>query len=313
MVARIEHAGLPERAANRAVSAVQALQRGEAQVHGTEAPHFHEVGGVDALVDIAGTMLALESLDVDRAWCPAVVVGSGTVVRSEHGTLPAAPGPAASAILREAGFACRFVDAGHELVTPTGAAILAAVARPGPATMVPVLEGFGAGKHDPQERPNALRVFIGEATPATAVTRPIVLLEANIDDMQAELLAHARDRLLAEGALDAWLEPIAMKKGRAATKLCALAAAGDEPRLAALFLRETTTLGVRTTAYQRYEAEREVREVVTSLGTVQVKVSRHGGVERRKPEFEDVRRLAEGSGVPALDIYRQLERELGSG
>jgi hypothetical protein len=295
------------------VAAVQALQRGEALVHGTEAPHFHEVGGVDALVDIAGTMLALESLDVDRAWCPAVVVGSGTVVRSEHGTLPAAPGPAASAILREAGFALRFVDAGHELVTPTGAAILAAVARPGPVTMVPVLEGFGAGKHDPQERPNALRIFIGETTPAMALTRPIVLLEANIDDMPAELLAHARDRLLAEGALDAWLEPIAMKKGRAATKLCALVAAGEEPRVAGLFLRETTTLGVRTTAYERYEAEREVREVVTSLGPVRVKVSRHAGAERRKPEFDDVRRLAEETGLPALDIYRQLERELGSG
>jgi hypothetical protein len=204
------------------------------------------------------------------------------------------------------------VEAAHELVTPTGAAILAAVARPGAATIVPTLEGFGAGKHDPGDRPNALRIFIGESQAGTpeAGTRRISLLEANIDDMPAELLAHARDRLLAEGALDAWLEPIGMKKGRPGTKLCALVSSGDESRFAGLFLRETTTLGVRTTPYRRYEAEREVREFTTSLGTVRAKVSRYAGRERRKPEFDDVRRIAEETAMPALEVYRALEREL---
>lgn len=312
MLDRLEGADLPLRARTRAVATVRALERGEAAVHRTEAPHFHEVGGVDALIDIAGTMLGLDMLDVDEAVCPVVVAGSGTVVRSEHGMLPAAPGPAASAILREAGFALRFVEAAHELVTPTGAAILAAVARPGSATIVPTLEGFGAGKHDPGDRPNALRIFIGESQAGSpeAGTRRISLLEANIDDMPAELLAHARDRLLAEGALDAWLEPIGMKKGRPGTKLCALVSSGDESRFAGLFLRETTTLGVRTTPYRRYEAEREVREFTTSLGTVRAKVSRYAGRERRKPEFDDVRRIAEETAMPALEVYRVLEREL---
>ena len=313
MEERLEKGDLPDRARDRAVAAVAALRRGEASVHRTDKPHFHEVGGVDALVDIAGTMLALEQLEIAEAVCPVVVVGSGTVVRSEHGVLPAAPGPAAAAILREGGFALRFVEAAHELVTPTGAAILAAVARPGGATIVPAREGYGAGKHDPEGRPNALRIFIGEAEAGSSRTgtRPISLLEANIDDMPAELLAYARDRLLAEGALDAWLESIGMKKGRAGTKLCALVPGGEEARFAAMFLRETTTLGVRTTGYQRYEAEREVREVVTSLGTVRVKVSTAGGAARRKPEFEDVRRIAESTGLAAIEVYRQLEREVG--
>jgi uncharacterized protein (TIGR00299 family) protein len=312
MAERLEQGGLADRPRERAVAAVEALRRGEATVHRTNRPHFHEVGGIDALVDIAGTMLALELLDVAEAICPVVVVGSGTVVRSEHGVLPAAPGPAASAILREGGFPVRFVEAAHELVTPTGAAILAAVARPGVATIVPEREGYGAGKHDPEGRPNALRILFGETEAASSRmgTRAISLLEANIDDMPAELLAHARDQLLAEGALDAWLEPIGMKKGRAGTKLCALVPSGDEARFAGTFLRETTTLGVRTTAYQRFEAEREVRDVTTSLGPVRVKVSRFGSAERSKPEFEDVRRIAEARGEPAIEVMRQLEREL---
>lgn len=312
MVARLESAGLPDRARERAVAAVGWLERGEATVHRTDTPHFHEVGGIDALIDIAGTMLGLETLGVDDAVCPVVVAGAGTIVRSQHGALPAAPGPAASAILREAGFALRFVEAGHELITPTGAAILASVARPGPVTIVPAREGFGAGKHNPDDRPNALRIFIGESGgTVSGATRPITLLEANIDDMAAELLAHARDRLLAEGALDAWLEPIAMKKGRVGTKLCALVPQGDEPRFVDLFLRETTTLGVRTTAYYRYEADREIREYATSFGGVQVKVSRRGDHEWRKPEFEDVRRIAEQTGIPAIEVARTLEREIG--
>ncbi|MGI8926961.1 MAG: nickel insertion protein, partial [Tepidiformaceae bacterium] len=209
-----------------------------------------------------------------------------------------------------------------ELVTPTGAAILAAVAAPGPVTLRAHAHGAGAGSFDPPGRPNALRLFVGEAAqegisvaPAAAggalATRRLALLEANIDDMTPALLANARDRLLEEGALDAWLEPLAMKKGRAANKLCALVAAGEEPRYAALFLGETTTLGVRTTPYLRYEAERCVESFASSLGEVRVKVARWPGGERRTPEFEDVKALAAQLGRPALEVQRQLERELG--
>jgi uncharacterized protein (TIGR00299 family) protein len=307
---RIAGAGLPARVVERALAAVEALVGGEARAHATEAPHLHEAGGVDALIDVVGTMLAFEDLAVDEAWCPVVTVGSGAVVRSAHGAIPASPGPAAARILESAGFPMRFVEAGYELVTPTGAAILAAVAKPGACTIRVTAQGAGAGTMDPPGRPNALRIFVGEGLAAVAPARTVVQLEANLDDMAPALLAHARDRLLEEGALDAWLEPIGMKKGRAATKLCALAAEDAEGRFADLFLRETTTLGVRATGYRRYEAGRRIETVETSLGSVRVKVSEHAGVRRATPEFEDVKRIAAERGIPAIEVSRVLAREV---
>jgi hypothetical protein len=311
--ARISAAGLPPRVTERAHAAVEALVGGEARAHATEAPHLHEAGGVDALIDIVGTMLALEELGVEAGWCPVVTVGSGTITKSAHGAIPASPGPAAARILESAAFPLRFVEAGHELVTPTGAAILAAVAKPGPCTLRIDAQGAGAGTVDPPGRPNALRVFIGETAASDfPPAREVVQLEANIDDMPAALLAHARDRLLKEGALDAWLEPIGMKKGRAATKLCALVPAADESRFAGLFLAETTTLGVRATTYRRYEAERVIETASTSLGLVRVKVSEHNGRRRATVEFEDVKRLAAEHNLPAVEVQRRIDREVDS-
>jgi len=302
-------AGLDARVARRALAAVDWLERGEALAHNTAQPHLHEAGGVDAMIDIVGSMLALELLGVDDAACPVVTVGSGTIARTEHGPIPAAPGPAAAHILQQAGFALRFVESGHELVTPTGAAILAAVARPGPMTIVTSGHGAGAGTFDPPHRPNALRVFLG-VKPATLATRELVELAANIDDMAPSLLAHARDRLLEEGALDAWLEPIGMKKGRAASKLCALVPTDAEERFAGLFLRETTTLGVRVTNHRRYEAERRMETFASSLGPVRVKVAAFSGGERRSLEFEDIKALAAEHGLPAVEVQRRLEGEV---
>ena len=309
--ARISSAGLPPRVAARSLAAVDALVGGEALAHATEAPHLHEAGGVDALIDIVGTMLALEELGVDEAWCPIVTVGSGTITRSAHGVIPAAPGPAAARILEAAGFPMRFVEASHELVTPTGAAILAAVAQPGAATLTVSAQGAGAGTFDPAGRPNALRVFLGEPVAASiSPAREVVELAANIDDMPAALLAHARDRLLEEGALDAWIEPIGMKKGRSASKLCSLVPADQESRFADLFLRETTTLGVRVTTHRRYEASRSVETIETSLGSIRVKVSEHDGHRRLTPEFDDIKRLATELGRPAIEIDAILRRDL---
>ncbi len=314
MRALVRAGGLPGRVEQRSLAVIDALERGEARAHDTDAPHFHEAGGVDAVIDIVGSMIALELLGIDHCYCPVVTVGAGTIVKSEHGAIPAAPGPAAAHILQEAGFALRFVEASHELVTPTGAAILAAIARPTAATIVPSAHGAGAGTFDPPGRPNALRVFIGTETTNRALgsTRPLTELAANIDDMPASLLAQARDRLLEEGALDAWLEPIGMKKGRAATKLCALVHAGDEARFADIFLRETTTLGVRTTDYERYEAKRRIAPFESSLGRVRVKWREWAGEWRGAPEFEDVKALAAQLNRPALDVQRIIERELGS-
>lgn len=314
MRAKVRAAGLLPRVTERALAAIDWLERGERAAHGTVDAHFHEVGGVDALIDITGTMLAFEELGVDEAFCPSVTVGSGTIARTSHGPIPAAPGPAAANILQEAGFTLRFVDATHELVTPTGAAILAAVAKPGPAVITSRSHGYGAGTFDPPARPNALRVFLGQAARETiAPAREVILLEANIDDMPAALLAHARDRLMEEGALDAWIEPIGMKKGRAATKLCALVPAAEEARFASLFLRETTTLGVRTTTYRRYEAARRIETVETRFGPVRYKVSEFEGTTRRTPEFEDIKAIAARTGLTAVQLQRELDREEGGG
>jgi len=312
---KVRAAAFHPRVTERTLATIDRLERGEQAAHGAAAAHFHEVGGVDALIDIAGTMLALEARGVDAAFCPLVTVGSGTIAKTSHGMIPAAPGPAATHILQEAGFAVRFVESTHELVTPTGAAILAAIAKPGPALLTPTAHGYGAGTFDPPGRANALRVFLGTvaAGEAPAPSREVSLLEANIDDMPAALLAHARDRLMEEGALDAWLEPIGMKKGRAATKLCALVPEDDEGRFAALFLRETTTLGVRTTRYQRYEAARRIETVETSFGPVRVKISEFEGTTRRMLEFEDVKAIAARTGRPAIEVQRQVDHEVQRG
>ncbi len=302
----VRGAGFVARVEERALKAIGWLERGEAGAHETNRPHLHEAGGVDAVIDLVGSMLALEDLGVEACWCPVVTVGSGTIARTSHGPIPAAPGPAAAHILQEAGFALRFVEAGHELVTPSGAAILAGVAKPGPATMTVSSHGVGAGTFDPPNRPNALRVFVGEAVSERPDLPRVVELAANIDDMTPELLANARDELLKAGALDAWLEPIGMKKGRAATKLCVLARPADEERLAGAIMRETTTLGVRVTEWRRYEAERRVETFASSLGEVRVKVRKWDGEVRGEPEFEDVKEIAERLGLPAVDVWRRI-------
>ena len=313
MRALVRAGGLPTRVEARTLAAIGWLEKGESLAHNTSRPHLHEAGGVDAVIDIVGSMLALEALGVDDAACPVVTVGSGTIARTEHGPIPAAPGPAAAHILREAGFAVRFVESGHELVTPTGAAILAAVARPGAATLTITGHGAGAGTFDPPNRPNALRVFLGTKAAAPGlITRELIELAANIDDMPPSLLAHARDRMMEEGALDAWLEPIGMKKGRSASKLCVLVPADEEGRFAALFLRETTTLGVRVTAARRHEAPRRFETFESSFGPVRVKVASIGGEERRTLEFEDVKAIAAAQGVPAIEVQRRLEVELAA-
>lgn len=309
MRSKVRAAGFASRVTDRAVAAIGALEAGEAEAHGTTRPHLHEAGGVDALIDICGTMLALEALDVGACFCPVVTVGAGAIARTEHGMIPASPGPAAAAILQRHGFPLRFVQSAHEMVTPTGAAILAAIARPEAVTITPSATGAGAGTFDPENRPNALRIFVGTQE-ATSARRVISELAANIDDMTAVMLSEARDRLMAAGALDAWTETIGMKKGRPAAKLCALVPAGEEERFAAIFLAETTTLGVRVTSHERFETSRAIHTFSSSLGALRVKVSSPSGKFRAAPEFDDIQRLAHQSGRPALEVQRIVESEL---
>ncbi len=286
------------------------LAEAEAKVHGEtiETVQLHDVGAVDALVDVMGTVAGLRLLGVEELYCSPLPVGSGTVA-GRHGALPL-PAPATLALLASAAAPVRASpDPAAELVTPTGAAIVTTLARFSRPEMTLEGTGYGAGSRDPEGRPNVLRLWLGEAL-ASAERRPMVLIETNIDDMTAEVLAYAQEKLLAAGAADAWFTPVQMKKGRPGTMLSVVCAEAEEEAVARLLLRETSTLGVRVRPVHRWEAEREVLEFESSLGPAAVKVKRlPGELPRVAPEYEACKRLAERTGLPLAEVYELVRRE----
>jgi pyridinium-3,5-bisthiocarboxylic acid mononucleotide nickel chelatase len=301
--ALVSSAELPGRAANRAIEAFRRLAAAEGAVHGIplEEVKFHEVGAVDSIVDLVGSCVALELLGVDSVSCGPLPLGSG-VVPTRHGPLPA-PGPATLEVLM--GSRVLWTDEQHEMTTPTGAALMYALtggaftdAAP-PMTLRAV--GYGAGRARFRERPNLLRATLGKLEGAAG---EVQLLEANVDDAPGELLGAAVEQLLGAGALDAWLEPVFMKRGRGAYKICLLAEGRDRERLARLLMRETGTLGVRHHPVGRTVAERRVVEVELSYGRCRLKVGSLDGEDFIvAPEHTDAARLAERSGLPLPRVY----------
>jgi len=279
------------------------LARAEATVHGTdvETVHFHEVGGLDALCDIVGIAAAVTHLAPVGITATPLPLGGGTV-QTRHGRLPV-PAPATVALLQGAPV-IGGTEADGELVTPTGAAVIAELCDEyGPApSMHLVAQGYGAGTREVPGRANVLRILAGERLAPKA--RWVEGL-ANIDDMSPEWGAFAVERLLAEGASDAWQEPIVMKKGRAGVKLGFLCVEPDVERIARVLLAESTTIGVRYHAVDRVESRRSRVEVETGFGTVGVKVSFDGAMPNNvAPEFEDCRRAAVEGGVSLKEVYR---------
>jgi uncharacterized protein (TIGR00299 family) protein len=315
----IEASALAPQTKERSLRVFALLAEAEGQVHGISAEqvHFHEVGALDAIVDIVGVVAGLALLSVQEVYASPLPLGSGWT-RAAHGQLPL-PAPATLALLAAAGAPILPDDTPAELVTPTGAALLAGLAAFRRPPMRITRVGYGLGMRD-LERPNALRVWLGtrdlgpgvsESGQVTNAQAPSpkpqapILLETNIDDQPAEQLAYAVERLFALGALDAWLAPIQMKKGRIGTLLSALAPVELEDAAVALIMRETTTLGVRRRAVERYVCEREVLTVATPLGAVRVKRKRWQGEELGDaPEYEDCARLAREHGVPLREVYR---------
>ncbi|MEI9939672.1 MAG: nickel pincer cofactor biosynthesis protein LarC [Pseudomonadota bacterium] len=280
------------------------LAEAEAEVHRStlDSVAFHEVGAVDAIVDIVGAAACFDFLGAEVVSSP-LPMGRGSVL-CQHGVLPL-PAPATVACLR----GVPTVDAGieAELVTPTGAAIVASIARAYRAwpSFAPERIGWGFGTRILPDRLNALRVILGSAVvraePAPATTH--VVLEANVDDMTGELAAHALQNLLASGALDAWATPIVMKKGRPALTLSLICERGAEPRLAEALLRETSSIGVRHTPVSRTERPRRVVSVSTEFGLIPVKVSEGPyGPARVKPEFDACAAAAQAAGVPVASV-----------
>jgi uncharacterized protein (TIGR00299 family) protein len=254
-----------------------------------------------------GTVAGLRLLGVEELYCSPLPAGGGEVA-GPHGTLPL-PAPATLEILARARAPLR-PDGGErgELVTPTGAALVAELARFGRPEMTLQKIGCGAGSRDTAERPNVLRLWLGEAV--ASPTRPVLLMETNIDDMSGEMLGYAVEKLLAAGAADVWLTPVQMKKNRPGVVLSVICAESEEEALAWIILRETSTLGVRVRPVQRWEAEREAFEFESSLGPVAVKVKRLPDEPPRvAPEYEACKRLAERSGLPLAEVYRIVQGE----
>ena len=280
------------------------LANAEARIHRVDAEdiHFHEVGSVDAIADICGVAIGLDWLGADQIISAPVPAPRGRV-HCAHGRMPL-PAPATLELLREVPL--QPVDSEGEWVTPTGAAILSTVAT-GFGT-IPAMRidriGYGVGDRDPPDRANLLRLILGERTGRSEDGDDLVI-EANIDDMSAELFGHLVAALFSAGALDVYLTPIQMKKGRPGTQLSALCEARDRTVIIDTILRESTTIGVRFRSVERYKTVQTIETVTTPLGTVRVKVARDGErVMNRAPEYEDCRLLAEASGVPLKRVVQ---------
>ncbi len=302
---------LPAGIQERALRVFRRMAEAEAGIHGVsvETIHFHELGAVDTIVDVTGALLALEYLAVGRVHASPVPLGRGTA-RGAHGLFPL-PAPATVSLLRRAKI--RGVDHAVETVTPTAAALLAELAEnfgPIPAMRLMAV-GYGAGARTTPE-PNILRVLLGDADDDGCDTETLVMLETNIDDMSPEVHGYVVERLLAAGALDAYLTPVLMKKSRPGVVLSALCRPVDAVRLRGLIFAETTTLGIRTCEVTRHCLAREMRIVNTPYGDIRVKVARWADGEKAAPEYEDCRRAAEAHGVPLLNVYQAtLQAYLG--
>jgi uncharacterized protein (TIGR00299 family) protein len=307
VTALIGASSLPAADREKGGAVFRRLTEAEAAVHGetVETVHLHDVGAVDAIVDVMGAVVGMRLLGVDELYCSPLPLGSGEV-SGPHGALPV-PAPATLELLARANAPTRPGGTG-ELVTPTGAAIVTTLARFERPEMTLERIGYGAGSRDLPDRPNVLRLWLGEGV--ATITRPMVLIETNIDDMTGEMLGYALEKLLAEGAADAWLTPVQMKKNRPGVVLSVICRESEEEALARLILRETSTLGVRVRPVHRWEAEREVLEFESSLGPAAVKVKRLPDEPPRvAPEYEACRRLAESSGLPLAQVYRIVQAE----
>jgi uncharacterized protein (TIGR00299 family) protein len=310
ILALIERSTLDARDKQGAATVFERLAEAEARVHGVEreAVDFHEVGALDAIVDIVGCVVGLRLLGIERLYCSPLPAGGGTA-RSAHGVLPV-PAPATLELIAmaQAPLGGSSSDRAMEMVTPTGAALvttLAAFERP---AMQVTAVGYGAGGRDPEGWPNALRMWLGEAIEQARPT--MLLVETNIDDMNPEIYGYVQERLFAAGAADVWFQPIQMKKNRPGVMLSVLCAAEREDAIAGVLLRETSTLGVRVSTAWRHEAERESVEFESSIGPAAVKVKRlPGQAPRVAPEYEACRRIAEERGMPLSEVYRLVERE----
>jgi len=325
----LRDSALPDTDKRLAIRVFDALGNAEEVVHGVAGEHehhhhegqtephahqeLHELATVDTLVDVAGVVAGLRLLGVERVHSSPFPAGSG-LTDSAHGPLPS-PAPATMQIYAAAKAPVRTSGPGGpagEAVTPTGAALITTLADFEPVDIAVDRVGYGAGARDPEVCPNVLSVWLGEGrgTPRAA---GLSLLETNVDDVTGEVLGYVQERLFEAGARDVWITPVQMKKNRPGSMLSALVDSGRADAAARLILQETSTLGVRVRVIERYEAEREIVDVDTSLGRVPVKVKRlDGEAVQVSPEYEACRRIALEKGVALGEVMRRVQAEAGA-
>lgn len=313
----VEEAGLPGRITRRAIATFRLLAEAEGVVHGITPKDvtFHEVGAVDSILDVVGSCVALDLLEAETISCGPLPMGTGTVP-SAHGPLPV-PAPATLEVLK--GSRVRWTEEPAETTTPTGAALMVSLTGGDFTEAAPPMVlrgiGYGAGRAALEHAPNVLRAVVGELE---GITGSVALLEANVDDAPGEILGAAVEKLLEAGALDAWLEPITMKKGRGAYKVCTLAESPERERLVRLLMRETGALGVRYLHVGRTVAERRLVEVELPYGRCRVKVGSIDGEDFVvSPEYADAVKLARKNSLSLPRVYADaraaLRESSGSG
>ncbi len=305
----IEDSTLSENIKSRSISIFEILAKAEAKVHGTtvDEVHFHEIGAVDAIVDIIGAVIGIDYLGIGELHSSPVNLGSGEV-ETAHGVLPV-PAPATAELLK--GIPCYGSTAPFELATPTGAAIMGSFAvRFGPLPEMQISRvAYGAGGKDIEGRPNVLRMIIGELQPRCEEDRSVII-ETNIDDMNPQIYDFVMERLLQQGANDAYMTPVIMKKGRPGILLSVLVDPANMDAVIDTIFRETTSIGVRIKEVDRKKLVREVREVETRYGTVRIKISKRGGrVLTATPEYEDCRKAAEEKNIPIKQVMEEAKKQ----
>lgn len=309
----VMRAALPSTIQQKAISALRLLAEAESQVHGVPVDriHFHEVGAVDTIIDIVGTLVGFEELNVAEVDCSALPWSRGTV-KTEHGILPVPP-PAVALLLRDVPVVGADIEG--ETVTPTGATLARTLAkRFGPAPSMRVESvGYGAGRRDWPDRPNVLRLTIGQRVSDTdgLITEQLTLLACNIDDMNPQWYEPVANALFGAGALDVWLDAVQMKKGRPGTVVNVLCAAGSAGEIRTILFRHTTTLGVRETLVTRYCLPRTAATVETDYGPIRVKVATlPDGSIKVAPEHDDCAARAREAGVSVNVVWQAVMRSL---
>jgi hypothetical protein len=315
----VESSRLPEEVRTKAIEVLDRLTDAESVVHGVDRHHLtpHELGTVDTLVDIVGVIAGFRLLGIEQISAGPFPAGTGFVM-SDHGRIPGIA-PATAQIYATANAPIRSATQWGpkgETVTPSGASLVTSIAGFDQIEISVSKIGYGAGSRDPEDYPNALGLWIGETKTGANLPGDGLLagghslLETNIDDMGGEGFGYVQERLLEAGALDVWMTPIQMKKNRPGVLLSVLVKEGDADQSAMVILRETSTLGVRRRAVERYTADREIVEVETSLGTARVKIKRvDGDVAGIAPEYEDCRTLAIKHGLTLAEVMRRVGDE----